>query len=269
MLILALTTDKLQLVTDTTATLDVHVSFQDLSGTTVTPGKQNTAISTATTTDILASPGASTYRNAKTINIRNKHATITASPILVFDANSTDYELHKATLLPGEALEYVEGIGFFTLTSAPKVNVFKRVTSNVVNATTSFADITDLTQALLSGKKYAVQACLFHVGNATTTGASFGYNIGAAPTVSLFGNLQPTTNAVVTGVIACGTITARDTAITASTTSTTGNATTWIGGYIQPSADGTFAMRCASEIAVAAGVTVLAGSWMQVRELDN
>ena len=34
-------------------------------------------------------------------------------------------------------------------------------------------------------------------------------------------------------------------------------------------ADGTFAVRCASEVAVAAGLTVKAGSWLRLWETDN
>lgn len=42
-----------------------------------------------------------------------------------------------------------------------------------------------------------------------------------------------------------------------------------LSGYIQPSANGTFAIRCKSEIAVAAGLTVKAGSWLRIWETDN
>ena len=113
MLILAATTDKLQLVTDAAVSVDVHVSYMDHASGTVTPGKQNTAITTATTTDILAAPASSTQRNAKTINVRNKHATSSVTCTVVFDQNGTDYELFKATVKAGETLEYVEGVGFF------------------------------------------------------------------------------------------------------------------------------------------------------------
>ena len=32
--------------------------------------------------------------------------------------------------------------------------------------------------------------------------------------------------------------------------------------------DGTFALRCASEVAVAGGLVIKAGSWMRLREID-
>lgn len=117
MLILAATTDKLQLTTGQAVTVDVHVSYVDLNTSTsaVTPGKQNTAITTATTTDILAAPASGSIRNAKTINIRNKHASNSVDVTVIFDQNATDFELHKVTLRAGEALEYVEGVGWYLL----------------------------------------------------------------------------------------------------------------------------------------------------------
>lgn len=115
MLILADTNDKIQVTTSAAVTVDVHATFADLSGTTVTPGKQNTAITTATTTDIVASPAASTYRTVQSLFIRNKHASSPVDVTVIYDDNATDYELHKETLNAGEALEYLEGVGFFRL----------------------------------------------------------------------------------------------------------------------------------------------------------
>ena len=118
MLLLTATTDKIQLVSSAAGSLDVHCSWQDLSGTTVTPGRTNTAITAAQTTDIVASPAASTTRNIKTIHCRNKHASSANDVTIVYDQNGTDYELHKVALNAGESLEYVEGIGFFVLAAA-------------------------------------------------------------------------------------------------------------------------------------------------------
>jgi hypothetical protein len=121
MLLLAATTDKFSLITSAAGSIDVHVSYVDASNSTLVPsgaGTRNTAITTATTTDILAAPAASTVRNAKTIQIRNKSASVANDVTVQFDQNATLFELHKVTLQPGEALEYVEGVGFFTLAAA-------------------------------------------------------------------------------------------------------------------------------------------------------
>ena len=271
MLNLVLTTDKLQLVTSAAVTVDVHASFADLSGTTVTPGKQNTAISTAATTDIVASPGASTVRNVKTLHIRNKHASSPVDVTVVYDANATDYELHKATLNAGNMLEYVEGLGFFTVAPVLGETFDRRVTADFVSAVTSFADVTGLTCPVTSGKHYRLEAHMYHFQNAATTGARFAFG-GVAMTAMRAQALIVETGSVAAAVMNANIadVTAVDTAIVATTD---GNITTpvlsIISGWFNPSASGTFAFRAASEVAVAAGLTIKQGSWMTVKETDN
>lgn len=121
MIYLDATTDKLQLVTGSAATVDVQANFIDASSTTLAPsggGNQNTAISTATTTDVLAAPASSTIRTLKQMTVRNKDASVTTDVTLVYDANGTDTQIHKETLLPGYCLIYIEGIGFFLIRPA-------------------------------------------------------------------------------------------------------------------------------------------------------
>lgn len=117
MILLVTTTDKLQIITAGAQAVDVHCSYMDTASGAVTPGRQNTAISSATTTDIVAAPGSSTYRNVKTINARNKDTSGSQTVTVQYNQNSTLYELHKTVLRPGEALEYIEGVGFFTLSA--------------------------------------------------------------------------------------------------------------------------------------------------------
>lgn len=270
MLLLAATTDKLQLTTDSAATVDVVASWMDYNGTTVTPGATPTAISSATTTDIVAAPAASTTRNVKTLHIRNKHATLAVMVTLVFDRSATDYELHKVGLNAGDALEYVEGIGFFTLAAAAKLDAKLVVSADVINSTTSFADITGLTAPVKSGKTYNFLAHLFHISNATTTGAQFGIN---GPTM---GGMRISEIDVILGSATAATMGANVGDVisldTAAIVETTGAATVvmaGLSGWFNPTANGTFAVRLKSEVAVASGLTVKAGSWCRVWEADN
>jgi len=119
-LLLVATTDKLQLATSAAVAVDVHASFMDhtLSTDNFEGGKQNTAIASIATTDIVAAPASGVTRNVKTLHIRNKDATTSVDVTVVYDQNATDFELHKVNLKAGESLEYIEGIGFFTLASA-------------------------------------------------------------------------------------------------------------------------------------------------------
>lgn len=113
-------TDKLQLISGQAVALDVHVGWVDQTTTTITPGRTNTAISTATTTDIVATPSASTQRIVKHVNVRNTDSAASCDVTIVYDANGTDYTLYKVTLRAQEVLEYQEGIGWYvvSLTSA-------------------------------------------------------------------------------------------------------------------------------------------------------
>lgn len=108
MLILASITDIIRIVTGSAADVDVHASWVDYdsSGGTITPSRTNTpAITTATTTTVVASPGnATTKRNVKRLNITNAHAT-TATQVTVqhFDGTTSE-DLMGVTLLAGENL---------------------------------------------------------------------------------------------------------------------------------------------------------------------
>lgn len=75
MLLLTSTSDLVRLVTGTaTTTIEVHASYVDVNGTTITPDRKNTRITTATTTTIVGSPAASTQRNVKAIYVTNNSA---------------------------------------------------------------------------------------------------------------------------------------------------------------------------------------------------
>ena len=131
-------TDKLQVITGTTVSgMDVLANWMDYNGTTVTPGRSLTSITTAATTDITATPGASTTRNVKSLHIRNKDTTVSTSVLVQFNANSTVYELYKITLAAGEALEYVEGVGFFKLSA---INAVITSNANTADVTANAAD---------------------------------------------------------------------------------------------------------------------------------
>ena len=102
MIILASTSDLIRVVTSHAAQVEVHASFVDLSGTTVTPGRTNTLITTATTATIVASPAASTVRNIKHLNITNDHASQSCIVTVEHSDGTTIIELMSFTLLPGE-----------------------------------------------------------------------------------------------------------------------------------------------------------------------
>lgn len=109
MLLLTSTSDIVRLTTGAaTTTIEVHTSFVDVSGTTITPGRLNTRITAATTTTIVASPAAATQRNVKAIYCTNNSpGTSCAVAIEHFDGTNA-VELMQFVLLPGENLGYRE-----------------------------------------------------------------------------------------------------------------------------------------------------------------
>lgn len=103
MLNLASTSDIVRIVTSTAADIEVHASWVDLNGTTVTAGRTNTAsITTATTTTVVASPAASTVRNVKHLNITNNHASVSCTVTVEHTDGTNPVALMAFTLLPGE-----------------------------------------------------------------------------------------------------------------------------------------------------------------------
>lgn len=105
MILLTSTSDLVRVITDATADIEVHASWVDNASGTITPGRTNTAsITTATTTTVVASPGASTQRSVRHLNIRNNHGS-TACTVSVDHTDGTNAEvLFKTVLAAGEAI---------------------------------------------------------------------------------------------------------------------------------------------------------------------
>lgn len=268
-----LDTDKLKLVSSSAANLDVLVSSIRYSSTFALDDIKNqaTAISSATTTDILTAPASGKFLTVKHINIRNRHASTSCDVTVQLDRSATNYEIHKVTLLAGEALQFIEGVGWFVLKSGRTDRWMMLTGSDYVNATTSFSDITGLTCPVINGKVYNWMAMLLHVANATTTGPRFGVN---GPSMTAIQAAQIIRSVTLTSVDAttvesqsAGPATAVDTSAGGATA--TGNVSVTaalLSGVFTAGADGTFALRGQSEVAVAAGLTVKVGSWLHVWE---
>lgn len=90
-------TDSMEVVTSAACTLDVVASYVDYTSSAATPGSQNTAITTATTTTFVSAPAASTQRQLKRVNMRNK-STTTCTVTVQKDVSGTNYELYSTSL---------------------------------------------------------------------------------------------------------------------------------------------------------------------------
>lgn len=109
MLLLTSTSDLVQLVTGTATTnIEVHASWVDNNAGTITPGRQNTIISTATTTTIVPAPGSGVQRNVKGVYITNTSASTSCQATVVHTDGTNGSDLMGVTLLGGENLGYRE-----------------------------------------------------------------------------------------------------------------------------------------------------------------
>jgi len=113
MLLLTSTSDLVQVVTGTaTSTIEVHASYVDINGTTVTPLRTNARITTATTTTVVPSPAASTQRNLKGLYVTNNSAGTNCNIAVLHTDGTNSVELMQFILLPGENMTFNEEGGW-------------------------------------------------------------------------------------------------------------------------------------------------------------
>jgi hypothetical protein len=125
-MIFVTTTDKLQLVTTSTAALDVLVDYADFDtvAKTVTPGRQLTKIVTATTTDIAGSPAANVVRKITGVSISNTSAT-TSNTVTAqyFVTGPTLYQIDSWTIGASERVRYSVSVGWQPLDSSGRLKI--------------------------------------------------------------------------------------------------------------------------------------------------
>lgn len=142
MIILPTTTDKLQIVTSAAGTIHTVCSYGEVDQATppgLKPfGVERHAITTATTTDLLGVPGASTTRTPEEITIRNAHASIANDVLIQYNANATLYEIYKITLRAGETLEYIKGVGWYVLAASSAMLTNQNTADVTANAADTY-----------------------------------------------------------------------------------------------------------------------------------
>ena len=123
MIYLASISDKLQVVTSSANPVHVHATFTDLSGTTVTPGRTDTSIAAATTTDVVASPGASTTRKIKFLSLFNDHATAAQNIVIRHTDGTTAVDLWAGSVPAQTGLTFNEKGGWRVASPFPSANI--------------------------------------------------------------------------------------------------------------------------------------------------
>lgn len=265
MLLLTSTSDKVQVVTGSAGDIDVAAIWLDHNAGAITPGRTLTApITTATTTDVVAPPAASTQRNVQTLIARNVHASVSNQVTVRVTDGTQTLDLISVLLAPGETLQFLDGVGFQVLTplgavknaeaSGVATTVMQTVVlgSDVTNnngTANTIADVTGLSFAVSAGLKYWFKFVIPYTSAATTTGSRWSINGPAAPTQLNYTSRYTLT---ATSETINGGNSTYDTPSGSNATSLTAGNLAVIEGIIVPSAAGTVIARFASEVASSA-----------------
>jgi len=108
-MILAGTSAKVVMSTSSTADIAVSASWADNTTTTLIGGNDNTLTNTATATDIVASPAASTQRQIKNIKIYNYDTTDSNTITVSHTDGVLSAVIYRRALAPYESIEYDGG----------------------------------------------------------------------------------------------------------------------------------------------------------------
>jgi hypothetical protein len=171
MLILASATDKLQLITSTGGSINVHASYLDNVAGTVAPGRQNVRITTGTTTDVVSSPASGVFRNLKTLHVYNAGGASNDITVQHTDG-TTVVQLHKVTLAPATTLQYVDEIGFLVSTISPPLGSQCRLFAQ---------DATHLTLARQDGAQIRIGGSLYLIPAVGVTASPTGCFLNGVP----------------------------------------------------------------------------------------
>lgn len=125
------------------------------------------------------------------------------------------------------------------------------------NATTSYADITDLVFSLAANTRYKISCIFKYDANATTTGIGIGWTGPASPTFVTGRMVSSITAATVGGTVSNGNDSG---SVTTASAATTANSATFDGIWSNGSNTGNLQMRFKSEVAVASAIIIKAGS---------
>lgn len=267
MLLLTSNSDKVQIVTSAAGDIDVHATYVDATASGTTPDRKNTGpITTATTTDVVASPAASTWRNVQSLIIQNNHASVTNNVTVRHTDGTTAVDIFTVALGPGEVLQFLDGVGFQVLTNSGAVKTSQNLGNNAISSSMSatvlgsdvtnnnatantIADVTGLSFAVTAGNKYYFRFVIPYTAAATTTGSRWAINGPASPTGLRYRSAYTLT---ATSETVNGGVAAYDSPAAASASSLTDGNIAIIEGIIQPSASGTVIARFASEVSSSA-----------------
>lgn len=120
MIFLTSTSDVLQVITASASTVSVHASYVDNTNRSVTAGRTNTRISTATTTTVLSSPAAGTYRSVELLVVTNTSSSVKNNITIQYYDGSTTVIVWYGILSFSESIHFTpKGFQKFNIAGIP------------------------------------------------------------------------------------------------------------------------------------------------------
>ncbi|MDQ1326706.1 MAG: hypothetical protein QG564_1842 [Campylobacterota bacterium] len=225
------------------------------------------------------------YTKTSTLAIKDEGTTLTGTPasinftgsavqatavgndvtvnVTIIDELSELLDVAISTPTNDQILKYSSALGKWintVNTTSGDPWTYIKLTADQANTTTTFADIVGLTFAETSGVTYEIEGVLLFSTAASTTGIKLTSSF-AAGSNSNYLRIPTTATAELQRFW-----TASDSAVTATTGYTAGANMIDFKALLIPSANGTFQLKFASEVAASA-VNILTGSFIKFREV--
>jgi len=216
--------DILRITTTSAATLSVYASYTDHGRERTARGRTSTAISSATTTTVLAGPGAPTHREVGMLAVANNHASTSDTVTIEHYDGTTATGVWAGALAAGESVVYLQDAGWTVRNSSgiPKTSAMNSPNYGSVLMSPAFATANLAgTRSITSTNTYAV-----YVGKAprSITSANVRYRVTTAAITVTWAEV-----ALATGSINVGgnpTLTVRGYADVSGVVTSTGQKTT-------------------------------------------
>lgn len=151
--------DILRITTTSAATISVYASYTDHGRERTARGRTSTAISSATTTTVLAGPGAPTHREVGMLAVANNHASTSDTVTIEHYDGTTATMVWAGALAAGESVVYLQDAGWTVRNSSgiPKTSAMNSPNYGSVLMSPAFAtaNLTG-TRSITSTNTYAV-----------------------------------------------------------------------------------------------------------------
>lgn len=140
MILLASSSEILEVTTSTTAVINYTAAFIDSTTSAYTPTTSQGVISSAATTTVISAPSGSNARSIVSITLFNA-GTTSNTVVVKKDVSATEYIIAQASLLPGYSLDYNKETGWRVLDNSGRLVVTDAQNAGNTGITSAFLKI--------------------------------------------------------------------------------------------------------------------------------